>query len=265
MSLSQNQLQDFQKILEPTGKKYIFVTVSGAHLYGFDSVDSDLDLRGCHWPDVDESLKYQDSKDTFEVFLEPSQYFAEESDIVSHQVLKYMYLMAKQPNGYILEQLLSPLVVQTSEAHQELIQIGQMMISKEMRFHYGGFYRNQRKLFIGRNNKEIKYTLYQARILCTAVCLAKTGQLQPNLMLANEVAGLFSQEKVKELIQLKIKGENLNFVDESLKNYWFEELAKQEAEMESVFELSSLPNFNRALIQSEITKFIHRHLQLGWS
>jgi predicted nucleotidyltransferase len=26
----------------------LFVTVSGAHLYGFPSADSDVDLRGCH-------------------------------------------------------------------------------------------------------------------------------------------------------------------------------------------------------------------------
>jgi predicted nucleotidyltransferase len=26
----------------------LFVTVSGAHLYGFPSPDSDIDLRGCH-------------------------------------------------------------------------------------------------------------------------------------------------------------------------------------------------------------------------
>ena len=26
----------------------LFVTVSGAHLYGFSSPDSDIDLRGCH-------------------------------------------------------------------------------------------------------------------------------------------------------------------------------------------------------------------------
>ena len=28
--------------------KPLFVTVSGAHLYGFESPDSDVDLRGCH-------------------------------------------------------------------------------------------------------------------------------------------------------------------------------------------------------------------------
>ena len=26
----------------------IFATISGAHLYGFPSPDSDIDLRGCH-------------------------------------------------------------------------------------------------------------------------------------------------------------------------------------------------------------------------
>ena len=33
---------------ELQGTPYIFYTLSGAHLYGFPSCDSDYDIRGCH-------------------------------------------------------------------------------------------------------------------------------------------------------------------------------------------------------------------------
>ena len=37
-------------LVHAQGVEPLFVTVSGAHLYGFPSPDSDLDLRGCHRP-----------------------------------------------------------------------------------------------------------------------------------------------------------------------------------------------------------------------
>jgi hypothetical protein len=37
-----------QRLVETLGYRPLFVTVSGAHLYGFPSADSDVDLRGCH-------------------------------------------------------------------------------------------------------------------------------------------------------------------------------------------------------------------------
>src|SRR4051794_11393283 len=94
----------------------VFATVSGAHLYGFPSADSDYDLRGAHvlppravmGLDVnDETLQREQIVDGLEL------------DLVTHDVRKFFVLLLKK-NGYVLEQLLSPLVVQTSAAHAEL-------------------------------------------------------------------------------------------------------------------------------------------------
>ena len=44
-----------RRLVEEMNYKPLFVTVSGAHLYGFPSSDSDVDLSGCHFlplPDV---------------------------------------------------------------------------------------------------------------------------------------------------------------------------------------------------------------------
>src|SRR3954454_24340869 len=94
----------------------VFATVSGAHLYGFPSADSDYDLRGVHvlpqrnvlGLDVkDETLERTTVVDGLEI------------DLVTHDARKFFLLLLKK-NGYVLEQLLSPLIVRTSPAHEEL-------------------------------------------------------------------------------------------------------------------------------------------------
>ncbi|MCX7425345.1 MAG: nucleotidyltransferase domain-containing protein [Planctomycetia bacterium] len=43
-------LERWKAYVESLDYRPLFVTVSGAHLYGFPSPDSDVDLRGSHWP-----------------------------------------------------------------------------------------------------------------------------------------------------------------------------------------------------------------------
>ena len=84
----------------------LFATVSGAHLYGFPSPDSDWDLRGAHILPATQALGLLPVEDTLEI----SSRDGVELDIVSHDVRKFFGLLLK-PNGYVLEQLFSPLVV----------------------------------------------------------------------------------------------------------------------------------------------------------
>ena len=44
----------------------IFATISGAHLYGFPSPDSDYDLRGCHLLPVKEVVGLDRGRETIE-------------------------------------------------------------------------------------------------------------------------------------------------------------------------------------------------------
>ena len=41
-------MDGLRRVVEKHDYAPLFVTVSGAHLYGFPSPDSDVDLRGCH-------------------------------------------------------------------------------------------------------------------------------------------------------------------------------------------------------------------------
>jgi len=63
----------------------LFVTVSGAHLYGFESPDSDVDLRGCHLLPLREVVGLKQPTETREV---GGVYQGIEVDLVSHDLGK---------------------------------------------------------------------------------------------------------------------------------------------------------------------------------
>src|SRR4029078_8704592 len=97
----------------------VFATISGAHLYGFPSPDSDYDLRGTHVLPLQNVVGLQTSQET----IEDSRVIEGlEMDIVTHDVKKFFGLLLKK-NGFVLEQLFSPLIVHTTPEHEELKEI----------------------------------------------------------------------------------------------------------------------------------------------
>lgn len=94
----------------------LFATISGAHLYGFPSQDSDYDLRGVHILPAKEAVGLLPKQETVEFAGVRGEL---DMDLVTHDVRKFFNLLLKR-NGYVLEQLYSPLIVQTSPEHDEL-------------------------------------------------------------------------------------------------------------------------------------------------
>src|SRR6266487_4128463 len=120
----------------------LFATISGAHLYGFPSPDSDFDLRGAHVLPLDAvvGLEVRDETVEQEMIVPPlpgplpigcGEGGALEMDIVSHDVRKFFGLLLKE-NGYVLEQLYSPLIVHTTPEHVELKEICRARISSTL-------------------------------------------------------------------------------------------------------------------------------------
>src|SRR3954464_12186495 len=121
----------------------LFATISGAHLYGFPSPDSDFDLRGVHVLPLRDVLGLKDGEETVE---KSGIHDGLEIDLVTHDAKKFFGLMLKK-NGYVLEQLLSPLVVHTTPEHEELKAQAADCITKHHAHHYLGFAATQWKLF----------------------------------------------------------------------------------------------------------------------
>src|SRR5688500_1266490 len=138
----------------------LFVTVSGAHLYGFPSPDSDYDLRGVHVLPVknvlgldvaDETVESSGVRDGLEI------------DLVTHDAQKFFGLLL-QKNGYVLEQLYSPLVVRAPPEHEELKSIAGGCITRHHAHHYCGFAETQWKLFEKESPRRVKPLLYVYRV-----------------------------------------------------------------------------------------------------
>ena len=121
----------------------IFATISGAHLYGFPSPDSDYDLRGCHVLPIREVVGLDAGRDSI---LSSTTDDGLEVDLVSHDARKFFGLLLRK-NGYVLEQLTSPLVVQTSPEHEELKDLARGCVTRHHSHHYFGFAETQWRLF----------------------------------------------------------------------------------------------------------------------
>src|SRR5580700_6262323 len=123
------------QIVDEQPYPFVFVTISGAHLYGFPSPDSDFDLRGLHILPTRETVGLDPGRETVENSVVRDGL---EIDLVSHDARKFFLLMLKK-NGYVLEQLYSPIVVRTCKEHDELKAIGRDCITRHHAHHYIGF------------------------------------------------------------------------------------------------------------------------------
>lgn len=174
---------DLGPVLAEETDPLLFATVSGAHLYGFPSRDSDIDLRGVHVLPV-EALVGLDEPD--ETRTRMGDRDGVEMDLVTHDLRKFARLMLRR-NGYVLEQLLSPLVVHTTGAHSELASLAPGLLTAHHAHHYAGFAATQERLF--ERTGELKPLLYTFRALLTGVHLMRGGGIEAHLpTLLGEVA-----------------------------------------------------------------------------
>lgn len=177
----------------------IFATISGAHLYGFPSPDSDFDLRGAHLLPLPSVLGLEVTHETVE---DARIIDGLEMDIVTHDLRKFMGLLLKK-NGYVLEQLHSPLVVLGSPAHEELKAIGLDCVTRHHSHHYFGFSETQWKLFEKERPRRVKPLLYVYRVLLTGIHLMRTGIVEANLVTLNQE---FRLPWIPDLIARKLAG-----------------------------------------------------------
>ncbi len=274
----------------------LFATISGAHLYGFPSPDSDFDLRGAHVLPLERvvGLEVQDETVEQEMMvppLDPSEGGARHSvraghgdqtggaqgtdapyhdgplemDIVSHDVRKFFGLLLKK-NGYVLEQLFSPLIVQTTPEHAELkaiccpnLALGSSrddeadsgadgdvrlltsaatgVITRHHSHHYFGFAETQWKLFLKESPRRVKPLLYVYRVLLTGIHLMRTGVIEANLVTLNQD---FRLPYIGELIERKTKGENTTLTDADIA-FHETEYQRLRAELQAAHDASALP------------------------
>ena len=205
--LAPDTLATLREIAAAQPHRLVFATVSGAHLYGFPSADSDFDLRGVHVLPAREVLGLDAPRETIEV---SELRDGIELDLVTHDAKKFFTLLLRR-NGYVLEQLLSPLLVHTTPAHEELVAIAPECITRYHAHHYLGFVATQWKLFEKERPRRVKPLLYVYRVLLTGIHLARTGELEANLLRLDES---FHLAQIPDLVARKMGGPEHGAIDD---------------------------------------------------
>jgi uncharacterized protein len=212
----------------------LLATISGAHLYGFPSPDSDFDLRGAHVLPLEKIVGLNVHDET----VQDSRVIEGlEMDIVSHDVRKFFGLLLKK-NGYVLEQLFSPLIVQTTPHHAELKTIARGCITRHHSHHYFGFAETQWKLFLKESPRRVKPLLYVYRVLLSGIHLMRTGEIEANLVTLNEE---FRLPYIADLVARKLAGPEKSTLDDADIDFHESEYQRLRGELQAAHDASRLP------------------------
>ena len=225
-------LNRWNKFVDSLDHAPLFVTVSGAHIYGFPSPDSDVDLRGCHLLPLKEMVRLAAPTETIDRSTIKD---GTEVDLVSHEVGKFLRLLIKN-NGYVLEQIFSPLVVSGQDFLDRLKPIAGRCITKFHYHHYRGFYGTQRKLLEKEPVKKAKSLLYAYRVLLTGIHLMKSGRIE------TDIRNLYAESRldfVPDLIAAK-KEEKIGLANLDWE-FHVAQLDSLEKKLKESFDRSKLP------------------------
>ncbi len=227
-------MKQLSEIIENQPYPLLFVTISGAHLYGFPSADSDYDLRGVHILPAAEVVGLYNVHETIEL-SEIKE--GVEVDLVTHDLKKFFSLLLTR-NGYVLEQLYSPLVLHTTPAHKELKAIANSCITSYHCYHYLGFAKTQWRLFEKKRPQQVKPLLYVYRVLLTGIHLMQTGRVEANLLTLNEK---FQLPYLTELIEKKVTGQEKGILKETDLVFHRQECERLKNTLKKASEESHLP------------------------
>jgi predicted nucleotidyltransferase len=146
-------------------------------------------------------------------------------------------------NGYVLEQLYSPLIVQSSPEHEELKRIGRGCITRHHAHHYLGFAGTQWKLFEKESPRRVKPLLYVYRVLLTGIHLMRTGQVQANLV---ELNAEYRLPFIPDLIAQKLAGPEQSILQDIDVSFHQDQYLRLMGELEAGFQSSRLPETSMA-------------------
>lgn len=222
-----------RRIAAAQPRPLLFATMSGAHLYGFASPDSDFDLRGVHMLSCAEVVGLDTGPETVEV---SDVVEGLDLDLVTHDLRKFVGLMLR-PSGFVLEQLFSPLIVVGGAAHDELRELGRGCVTRHHLNHYLGFFHSQWQLF--EKEPRLKGLLYGFRVLLTGIHLMRTGEVEADL------GRLLSEADIPflpELIERKRAGAEKQALLETDLDRYRRAVAGLEETLRSAAERTSLPD-----------------------
>ena len=207
----------------------LFVTVHGSKLHGFDTPDSDRDIRGCHVLPLEVVIGLDGGQES--IRKKDDDLAAPGVELATHDVRKYFTMLLKN-NGNILEELFSPLVLVIGPFHEELREIARACITRRHYRHFLGMAGQALNTIGKRGRAEAKYALHVYRSLLAGIHLMDTGEIEPHLPTLNAGARL---AHVEELMVRRHAGSG----DVHLQPEEIEFMKKEFSRLKSVLERAS--------------------------
>lgn len=235
----------------PYSKHLLFVTVSGAHLYGFASPDSDYDLRGAHVIGLKSMIGLDTPRETYEVLDRDAPV---EMDLVTHDIRKFFAMLLGR-NGYVLEQICSPMVVLAGEGFAELRDIAMRCLTRQHRHHFRSFATNQWDRVAGPSQGTVKGLLYSYRPLLAGIFLMEEKAMESNLRTLNEK---FRLPFIDELIERKITGAETQPLGEADLTFHREQFESLNSRLDKAAEESGLPESPAPDARAELNDLLVR-------
>ncbi len=226
----------------------VFATISGAHLYGFASPDSDVDVRGAFLLPTAELIGLGRPRETRTI--QETTEDGIEVDFVAHDLRKFARMMIRH-NGYVLEQLFSPLVVAGGQAFEALREMGHRCLTRGLHRHYRGFAHSRRKLLRESDRPTVKHLLYAYRVYLTGIRVLRGGGIESNITVLNEA---FNLPQIPELVDRKRRADEKTPLEAVEIERHERELDKLEGWLSDAYEKSGLPE--EAPARDELNEFI---------
>ncbi|KKN57979.1 hypothetical protein LCGC14_0556370 [marine sediment metagenome] len=179
-----------------SGGKLLNAYISGSHLYGWESEDSDVDIRGCYILRKENFLGLNKPKEVIEIKTEDNK------DIVLFEIAKLISLALKG-NCNILEEINSPQFYKNADFVKLKQLINNALGKKGIYNSYRGLAEFNYKRFILRGKNTIKKYLYVFRGLMAGIYCLQTGLIKPNI---EELNKYFKIKEVNKLLEIKRKG-----------------------------------------------------------
>ncbi len=173
--------------------------VTGSHDYGFNSADSDIDLKGIFVTPTRTLLGLSRPSDAFDRLV---MFEGTECDLTLTEIGKALHLLL-QGNGNVLERLLSPYQLYPGPMLDTLQTLARGTISARYGRHYQGFFKGMCHEHLRADAPRAKSLLYAYRVALTGIHLLRTGELIADLRV---LAPKLGYSDALSLIKYKVEG-----------------------------------------------------------
>lgn len=198
-------ISEIKKGLAGKPARIINLTVSGAHLYGFPSPDSDVDYRGTFQIHTAKLIGLHKPRDVFDLKHK-------NAEVCLFELAKGINLAVKG-NCNVLEHFNAKQVISTAEFIRLRQLINNAWGKVGIYNSYKGMATFNYKKFILQGKNTVKKYLYVFRGLMAGIHALQTGRIEPNAETLNKY---FKIPEVRKLVKLKRDGVEVSIVPDSL-------------------------------------------------